>query len=146
MRKAAAIPTHLGRPLYRFAFKRIPSLSLRRSPRRTPRYACVGSSLPPRSPLECKSVLPFCSVVFPPALKRSNRVGDTIFTSHAGSSTAGSTVRDFGAFSRQAFRSALFKASKIYDIPDRSLSRSRDPLPRHSSILLYLLSLSFPLL
>ncbi len=42
--------------IYRFAFKRIPSLSLRLSPRRTARYACVGSSLPPRSPLESKSV------------------------------------------------------------------------------------------
>jgi hypothetical protein len=36
--------------LYQFAFKCIPSLSLRRSPRRTAQYACVGSSLPPRSP------------------------------------------------------------------------------------------------
>ncbi len=60
----------MARMLYQFAFKCIPSLSLRpsrmlryRSPRRTPRYACVltgcsaiGSSLPPRSPHESKSV------------------------------------------------------------------------------------------
>ncbi len=52
----------IAKMLYRSTFKRIPSLSLRRSPRRTPRYARVpargwGSSLPPRSPVECESVL-----------------------------------------------------------------------------------------
>ncbi len=42
---------HVNGP-YQVAFKHITSLSLRRAPRRTSEYACVGSSLPSRSALE----------------------------------------------------------------------------------------------
>ena len=41
---------------YEVGSMRIPSLSLRRSPRRTSEYACVGSSLPPRSPHGCNFI------------------------------------------------------------------------------------------